>query len=110
MVGYVDLTEGAEQISATLVVVDLSEAPLERVTGFFLSWDEVEREMQLDADPEFVCVPEDAGVFLGTLEDGRIRFEESDPSQFKRNVTHVTAFGRTDTDCFEASSVIGFER
>jgi hypothetical protein len=115
VVGYVDLTVGAEQINASVVVVDLSEDPLERVSGVFLSWDEATRVMQLgldeatiDADVD-VCVPEDAGVFLGRLEEGRIRFQESDPSEFLRNVTDVTAFGRPDADCFEASSVIGFE-
>lgn len=109
VVGFVDLTEGAEQIDAVVVVVDLSEDPLERVSGFFLSWDEVTRKMQLGADPEIVCVPEGTAVFLGMREEDRIRFEASDPSEFTRNVTDVTAFGRPDTDCFEASSVIGFE-
>jgi hypothetical protein len=109
VVGYVDLTVDPEQIDATVVVVDLSEDPLERVAGVFLSWDEATRVMQLDSAPEDVCVPEDAGAFLGRLEEGRIQFEESDPSEFLRNITDVTAFGRPDTDCFEASSVIGFE-
>jgi hypothetical protein len=109
VVGYVDLTEGAEQIDASVVMVDLPEDPLERVSGFFLSWDEATRVMQLDSDPEDVCVPEDAGVFLGMPVEDRIQFEESDPSEFLRNVTNVTAFGGADTDCFEASSVIGFE-
>jgi hypothetical protein len=122
VVGFVDLTEGAEQINATLVVVDLSEGSLERVSGVFLSWDEATGEMRIvppeppDADPEFVCVPEEASVFLGVLEDGRIEFEGSDPSEFLVNMTDVTAFGRSgvDTDCpeatFEASSVIGFDQ
>ena len=116
VVGFVDLaTAGAEQINETVVMVDLSDDPLDRVSGFFLSWDEATREMQLDADPELVCVPEDAGVFLGMPVEDRIVFEESDPSEFQRNVTRVTAFGRADadTECpdatFEASSVIGFE-
>jgi hypothetical protein len=110
VVGFVDLaTAGAEQINATVVMVDLSDDPLERLSGVFLSWEEATREMQLDADPDLVCVPEDAGVFLGTPDEDRIRFEESDPSEFLRNVTDVTVFGRTGVDCFEASSVIGFE-
>jgi len=116
VVGYVDLSEGEEQIDATFVVVDLSEDPLDRVSGVFLSWDDATREMQLDADPELICVPEDAAVFLGMPVEDRIVFEESDPSEFMRNVTGVTAFGRADadTDCpeatFEASSVIGFDQ
>ena len=92
-------------------MVDLLEDPLERVSGLFLSWDDTltPPEMQLDADPEIVCVPEGTAVFLGMREEDRIRFQESDPSEFTRNVTDVTAFGRTEPDCFEASSVIGFE-
>jgi hypothetical protein len=118
VVGFIDLTTpGEEQINATVVVVDLREASLDRVSGVFLSWDETTREMQLgaDPDPELVCVPEEVPVFLGMPVEDRIQFEESDPSEFLRNVTDVTAFGRAEatTDCpeatFEASSVIGFE-
>jgi hypothetical protein len=113
--GYVDLsTEGEEQINASLVVVDTQEGALDRVSGPFVSWDEATREMRLDADPDLVCVPEGAAVFLGMPVDDRIVFEESDPSEFSPD-TGVTAFGRADddTECpeatFEASSVIGFE-
>jgi hypothetical protein len=104
-----------EQIDASVVVVDLSEDPLDRVSGVFLSWGEATRVMQLDSDPEDFCVPEDAGVFLGMLEEGRIQFEESGPLEFRSNITRVTAFGRSeaDSECpgvsFEASTVLGFD-
>jgi hypothetical protein len=114
VVGFVDLaTVGEEMIYSTIVVVDLPEEPLERTAGTFLSWDEIELEMELDADPAIVCVPADASVFLGGLdEDGNIRFDDvPDPSVFTPEITEVTALGLTNAeDCFEASTVIGFDR
>jgi hypothetical protein len=112
VVGFVDLTEGEEQIYSTVIVVDLSEDPLESTSGTFLSWDETEREMQLDSDPAIVCVPEEANVYLGQIVEGSVRFKEvPDPSVFTRSVTEVTALGRTNAeDCLEASTVIGFDQ
>jgi len=113
VVGFVDLTKaGEEHIDATVIVVDLTDDPLENTSGTYLSWNETELEMQLvvDSDSEFVCVPRDASVFLGQIVEGRIQFKEvPDPSVFTRNVTEVTALGRTNAeDCLEASTVIGF--
>jgi len=112
VVGFVDLTEGEEQIYSTVIVVDLSEDPLESTSGVFLSWEVTgPLEMQLDADPEIVCVPEDADVYLGQIVEGNIQFKKvPDPSVFRRNITEVTALGRTNAeDCLEASTVIGFD-
>jgi len=112
VVGFVDLTEGEEQIYSTVIVVDLSEDPLKSTSGFFLSWEVTgPLEMELDADPEIVCVPEDADVYLGQIVEGDLQFKKvPDPSVFRRNITEVTALGRTNAeDCLEASTVIGFD-